>query len=119
MKLIKIINARNTLESFSDREDIQGHLSYWMTKFVVKTKSEYDFYSTEIRKIISKYGNKDDEGNIVVPNEKFAECNEEISKLDQTDVEDPNIKFFLSELSQLKLSMKQMHTLLDFIDEEK
>jgi len=122
MKLIKIVNARKVLDSLSDREDVGAHLSYWMTKFVVKTESDHEFYASEMRKLFDKYATKKegDEDTILIPTEKVAEFNAAVDALNKTDAEDPGIRFSLSELSaELKLSMKQMYPLLDFIDEEK
>lgn len=120
MELIKIVNARKVLDGLSDREDVGAHLSYWMTKFVVKTGSEHEFYATEMRKLFDKYAEKKDDGTLFVPAEKIADFNSAVKKLNETDAEDPDIRFNLSELStELKLSMKQMYPLLDFIDEEK
>ena len=120
MELIKIINARKVLDGLSDKGDIGAHLSYWMTKFVVKTASEQEFYATEMRKLVNKYADGQEDGTFSVAAEKVSEFNEAIDTLNRTDVEDPGIRFNLSELSaELKLSMKQMYPLLDFIDEDK
>lgn len=122
MELIKIVNARKVLDSLSDREDVGAHLSYWMTKFVVKTESEHEFYAAEMRKLFDKYATKKegDEDTLLIPGDKVAEFNAAVDVLNKTDVEDPGIRFDLSELStELKLSMKQMYPLLDFIDEDK
>ncbi len=122
MELIKIVNARKVLDSLSDKEDVGAHLSYWMTKFVVKTESEHEFYATEMRKLFDKYSTKKegDEDTLLIPTDKVAEFNAAVDTLNKTDVEDPGIRFDLSELSaELKLSMKQMYPLLDFIDEDK
>lgn len=122
MELIKIVNTRKVLDSLSDREDVGAHLSYWMTKFVVKTESEHEFYAAEMRKLFDKYATKKegDEDTLLIPGDKVAEFNAAVDVLNKTDVEDPGIRFDLSELStELKLSMKQMYPLLDFIDEDK
>ena len=122
MELIKVVNARQVLDSLSDREEVGAHLSYWMTKFVVKTAGEHEFYVTEMRKLFANYATSqgDDEDTVLIPNDKIAEFNSAVDALGHTDVEDPGIRFSLSELSaELKLSMKQMYPLLDFIDEEK
>ena len=122
MELIKIVNARKVLDSLSDREDVGAHLSYWMTKFVVKTESDHEFYASEMRKLFEKYATKKegDEDTLLIAADKVAEFNDAVEALNRTDAEDPGIRFNLSELSaELKLSMKQMYPLLDFIDEEK
>lgn len=121
MELIKVVNARKVLDSLSDREDVGAHLSYWMTKFVVKTESDHEFYASEMRKLLNRYATKKegDSDTIIVPTEKIAEFNTAVDTLNKTDAEDPGIRFNLSELSaELKLSMKQMYPLLDFINEE-
>ncbi len=118
MELIKIVNARKTLDEFSDKEDIPAHLAYWMTKFIAKTTSDYEFYAGEMSKLFYKFAEKKDDDTFVVLSEKVEEFNAEAEKIAKTDAEDPGIKFKLSEMSAgLKLSMKQMYPLLDFIEE--
>lgn len=122
MELIKIISARRTLEELFEKEDICAHLSYWMTKFVAKTEGEHAFYASEMRKLFDKYAVEceSDDGSVLIPNENVAVFNAAVDELNKTDVEDPGIRFNLSELSaELRLSMKQMYTLLDFINEDK
>ena len=120
MELIKILNAREALDSMSNKENVGAHLSYWMAKFVAKTENEYMFYASEANKLFDKYGEKKDDGTRFVPAAKISEFNVAIDTLNKTDVEDPGIRFSLSELSsELKMSMKQMYNLLDFVDEEK
>lgn len=120
MELIKVVDARMVLDSLSEKEGIGAHLAYWMTKFVVKTEGEHNFYASEMRKLFGKYADKKEDGAMLIPNDKVAEFNAAVEALNKTDVEDPGIRFNLSELSvELKLSMKQMYPLLDFIDEEK
>ena len=119
MKLKKIIDARCVLSGFTDDEKISAHLSYWMTKFLIKTENEYSFYVNEMQKLLNTFAVKNNNGELVIPSEKIANFNEAIEKLGETDVEDPQIRFSLSELSaELKLSMKQMYSLFDFVDEE-
>lgn len=121
MELIKVISARRTLEELFENEDICAHLSYWMTKFVAKTEGEHAFYASEMNKLFDKYATKDerDDGSVLISNENVAEFNTAVNELNKTDVEDPGIRFNLSELSaELRLPMKKMYTLLDFINED-
>ena len=119
MELIKIINARNIFNKFVDRNDIGFHLSYWMTKFIAKTENDERFYMSELQKIIKKYAKNQDE-TLHIPEEHIDIFNSEVEKLEKTKVEDPMIRFNLSELAEeLKMSMRQIYPLLDFIDEDK
>ena len=73
-----------------------------------------------MRKLFDTYATRNDDDTILIPKERAAEFNAAVEALNETDVEDPGIRFSLSELStELKLSMKQMYPLLDFIDEDK
>ena len=120
MELITVINARKVLDSFADKEDMCTHLSYWMTKFIAKTEGEQEFYANEMRKLFEKYADKQENDTIRIPTERVGEFNKAVEALNRTHVEDPGIKFSLSELStELKISMKQMYPLLDFIEEDK
>lgn len=118
MELIKIVNARQVIDGFAEKEDLGAHLTYWLTKFIAKTQSEGDFYLREMKKICDKYGETKEDGSLFVPADKLDEFNTEIEKLGKTEVEAPGITFSLSELArELKISMKQMYPLLDFINE--
>lgn len=119
MKLINIVNAHQVLDGLGDR-DINGRLAYWMTKFIAKTQADYDFYAVEIRKLYEKYGEQKEEGKVAIPADRVEEFNKDLDSLNNTDAEDPNIRFNLSEISAgFNLSMRQMYPLLDFINEDK
>ena len=120
MKLRNIVNARTSLCEFREKTDFGAHLAYWIVKFLTKTQSEYDFYTFEVKKIFDKYARQKEDDALFIPADKISEFNAEVNELEETDVEDPGIRFSLSELaSELKLSMKQMSSLLEFIDEDK
>lgn len=119
MELIKVINARKTIESIADRDDISAHLAYWLTKFVVKSDHEDKFYTEELRKLAAKYADVQQDGSIHVKDEFKQQFEEELTKLNSTDVADPGIRFKLTELNkELKLSVKQMYTFIDFVEED-
>lgn len=120
MKLITIICARKVIEGFADKEDLSAHLAYWMTKFIAKTEGDYEFYKQETKKLYDKYSEVNSEGKYFVPADKVSAFRADADNLDSTEAEDPGIRFDLSELSaELKLSMRQMYPLLDFINEDK
>ena len=119
MELIKIIEAKKVLEEIADKEDVSAHLSYWMAKFISKTQDEHEFFIEETRKLMDKYGSKGENGGYTIAKEKLSDFNCALYALQNTDVEDPGIRFSLSEMSrELKLSVKQMFPLLDFIRED-
>ena len=119
MNIIKVVNARNVLKEFSDDKNISTRLAYLMTKFIAVTETESEFYMAELREIVNKYAKiEDGKEETIIPAENIEGFNKEVLELNETPITDPGIRFSLSELSEnLKLSMKQMHHLLDFINE--
>ena len=119
MRLRNILKTRQVLETLADK-NISPRLAYRMTKFVTKTQGEQDFYIREMQKILQEYATQSDEGNLVIDLHNIDVFNAKVADLENTEVDDPGIRFNLSDLSnELKLSMKQIFPLLDFIDEDK
>ena len=119
MKLHTVIEARRMIESLSATEGLNPHLAYWMAKFVMKTESDYSFYSEQVRGLLVKYKAEDRGGNYEIAKEDVADFNDEFGKIGEIEVEDPGVRFSLSELSnELRLSMKQIYPLMEFINEE-
>lgn len=119
MKLITIVGAHKVIDDLANTNEIGAHLAYWMTKFVIATQSEFEFYQESLRKLFEKYGVEKTDTGITVAEEHRDKLLEEIAKLDDTDAQDPGIRFSLAELSkELKISPKQMFYLMDFIDED-
>ena len=119
MKLITIVNAHNSVDSFAEKENIGAHLAYVMTKFVIATQTDTEFYEKEVRKLFDKYGDKLEDGSMAIKPDNRDAFRAELDKLDNTEADDPGIRFSLSEMTnELKLSMKQIYPLLDFIKDD-
>ena len=129
MKILKLVNAVGLVEMLARQHEIEDTgLVYWLTKFVLCSDHERNFYKNEMVKIINKYAEKDEEGNVkygedgsfTVTVDNVALFNDAIIALDNTEVDAPNIKLPLSLITkEFKLSMEQMFLLIDFIDENK
>lgn len=119
MKLIEIVNAHNAIDGLAENKNIGAHLAYVMTKFVVATQVDTDFYFKEIRKLFERFGEKNDNGELSIKKESNDVFSQELKKLQETEVTDPGIRLSLSEMAQeLKLSMKQIYPLMPFINED-
>lgn len=124
MELNKILQARNTL-ALHINDKVNATLAYKMMKFLKTSENEEEFYHTKLQGFISEYAEKDANGNPVrtesgdirIIQGKVKECEKEIENLAKTDVTEPTIKFNLDELSELKLSAKEMYNLDSFIIE--
>ena len=67
MKLGNIEALYNTLSSLKEKE-MPIRLSYKFTLLLDKIDCDYNFFISEMRKIINKYGLKDDKGELVQEN---------------------------------------------------
>lgn len=124
MKLENLIQARKTLKTYAN-ERVSSALAYKMMKFMKASSDEDAFYNEKIRDVISKFAEKDENGEFVMQNgairiikDKVVDCQKEIDAVGSTDIEKPKITFTLSELNELKLSMSEVFTLDEFITEE-
>lgn len=118
MKLIDVINARRTLEGLANKE-ISVRLSYWMNKFLSLTEDDEIFYQDKVKEIVDKYDATVLEQGVEVKSEYLPKFNQEIKELQDTEVQEIDIKFSLKDLSNdLKLSMKQLYPLMPYIKDE-
>ena len=125
MNIITLINAINVLNQFTQTK-ISAMLAYKIMKFYKNAETEKDFYEKKKSEIINTYAARDNDGNIIItdngmisiiPN-KVDEANAALKELNNVKIEIPNLKFRLSELSELKLSVADMFVLEEFIDVE-
>lgn len=119
MELVKLVNAKNMIETFAE-EEIGTHLAYLVAKFISLTTTDIDFYNNAVKDLVSKYATQDENGTLIIEEDKRAEFEKKVEELNKTEIVEPNIKFPLSELTSAKhITPKKIYPLLDFIDEEK
>lgn len=99
--------------------------TYKLTKLFNVVKSEAEFYTTNLDKIISEFGQKDENGNFIltedqkgvrIDQDKIPEVESRLQELWNIEVELPSITFKLSELEKVELSVQEFNNLLPFIE---
>ena len=122
MKITNLIQIRKIISRHADKK-ISTALAYKMMKFMKASDNDEAFYNEKIREIIEKYGEKDENGQIVciesgvsLVQTTIDECKSKIYELDGTEIDVPNIKFSLAELEQLKLSMNELFIIDELIE---
>ena len=122
MELTKLLQIRNVLlEHINDK--VSASLAYRIMKYLKSTDQEEDFYLKRTQEIANEFGEKDadgkpvrnTDGGITIQHDKIEECKQLISELGKTNVDVPATKFALAELSELKLTVKEMYILDDLI----
>lgn len=102
-------------------------LAYKWSRLFKTLQEASDFYYTELNKIVNLYGEKDEEGNLVptesgngikIRPESLQEAQIKINELSmlETDVSD-DLKFSLTELDNLTLSLDEFNQLLPIIEQ--
>ena len=89
-----IFNAIPTLREISIKE-FPGSVTFRIARLIRELDKEIQLFENEREKIAQKYGEKDENGFLVVlenntvkvPDEKIQECNEELQALFKTQIE--------------------------------
>lgn len=123
MKLGNIETLYNTLSSLKEKE-MPIRLSYKFTLLLDKIDCDYNFFISEMRKIINKYGLKDDQGELVQENgnikinpDSFALAEKALEDLYETEIKLPDVTLTLDELESLNIKPADLRALLPFIKE--
>ena len=123
MKLSEIEKLYTTLKQLNERE-MPIKISYKFSKIFSQISTDFEFYSKKIQEILSKYGEKDEEGNFVikdgmVPFQKdYVDlAMKELDELNSIDITLPEYQFSLEELESLSLTPAQVSSLTNFIKE--
>ena len=124
MKLSEIVSARDAISQQAN-ERISPRLAYQFMRFIKKTASDQEFFEQRKAQIVEDFcvrdvdGNllRDEVGNFPIMPGKDAEARELLNELGNLEVEDPGVRFTLTQLEELKLSINDMDRLFPFIQE--
>lgn len=102
-------------------------VAYKLNTVETEIEKKLAFYEATMKDIISKYAEKDADGNPVVledgnsikiKQESIPQCQTEINELSDLEVEISDIKFTLNELEGIELKLQEIKNLMPFIKEE-
>ena len=123
MKFKQIETLYSTLSEFTEKE-MPLRLAYKFSKILSSIEKDYEFYISEMRKIISKYSEKDDqgnpiqeEGNIKIQKDYVSMADKSVQELYNMEFNLPDIKISLSELEDLSIKPSSLQILIPFIEE--
>lgn len=98
--------------------------SYNLMLLAQEIEKHYNFYQEKLQEIIAKYGQRDQDGNLVVTDdgqgiklveETKDEAREKISELRNLEVEISDIKFSIEDFDGVELSPEEMIALMPFM----
>lgn len=126
MKLKEIMDARSALVKLKTA-CTAPRLSYTIMKLLKATEDDEQFYIDKYRKILDKYGEKNEDGTFVIVDgllqikqESCDKFNAKVKELNEIEVEDKNVgwKIKLSDLDGFELTPEDMLNLDMFINAE-
>lgn len=118
----------HTVYSIIKDQEMSVKLAYRLNQIEEICEKKSNFYEITMRDIITRYSEKDSDGNPVflednksvkIKSDSIAECTEKIQELAELEVEVPDISFTLEELGDIKLSLTEVKALMPFIKENK
>lgn len=100
--------------------------AYNLSKIFARAREELEFYQEKFKEIVTRYGEKDKNGNLIflenenvsIPKDKIEECQKEITDLQNLELEIPNYSLPLDSLEAIKISLDEISVLLPFICEK-
>ena len=124
-KMSKVLDMRDLFTKIN-AQPLPISTAYKLSKLFAAVKSEGDFYSTHLDEIIEEYGQKDENGQYIltedrsgvrIDNDKIGEVEAKLQELWNIEVELPDVKFKLAELEKIELTVSEFNILLPFIEE--
>jgi hypothetical protein len=98
--------------------------SYNLRRLAASTEEHMSFYYDELQKIINTYGDRDENGNLVliddnqaikIKQESLPECQSKINELLLTPVDIPYMTFAIEDLENFELTPAQVGFFMNFI----
>lgn len=107
------------------KQTMRAKTAYKFSKILKQVVEEYNAYNEERQKLIQKYANKDENGNVIygennsatMSNENYANYSEEIEGLLSAAVMLNFMPLKLEELDNINFTPSQMTTLAQFVEE--
>jgi hypothetical protein len=124
MNILTLMSAAKVFNQVAQTK-ISSKLAYKIMKLCKSVAVDEEFYNNKKNEIINEYAVRDENGQIVVSDDgmisiqedKIADAQNALNNLNDIEVDEPNIKFTLAELDELKLSVADMFVLDAFIEE--
>lgn len=123
LNINQVLQIEELCEKFSNRV-INARVAYKFAKLSKSIINDIDFYREQYALYINEFGQKDDNGNLVMSGNNIKiipgleeKCKQKFNELNFLEVELPELKFSLDELESIDMTMKDMLVLDPFIEE--
>lgn len=121
--LNELMNFTDIYAQLKDKK-MSFKTSYNLRRLAASTEEHMSFYYDELQKIINTYGDRDENGNLVliddnqaikIKQESLPECQSKINELLLTPVDIPDMTFAIEDLENFELTPAQVGFFMNFI----
>lgn len=100
-------------------------IAYKLTLLAQEVQKHIDFYQESFRNLLTEYGKKDEQGNVMptddgqgvlLAEETMTEAYTKLAELRELDVELPDTKFALDDFDNVEISPEEMMVIMPFIE---
>lgn len=124
IKLSDVVNATETFNKIM-QQSFKGSLAFKIARLARELDKEMQTFNTERQKIIQKYGEKDENGelkidengNVKFENSKIQEINEEFNSLLNTELEINADKLPMDSIDAFEITPQEMLSIETFFEE--
>ena len=117
LKLSQLITMRNSLTKLVEK-DLPIKQSYNLARFIKKANEELTSFEEARIKLVNKYGEKDETGNLSVTEKNQQQFLNELEELTDIEIEFDNFRALkLADLRNVTLSTQDMMGLIDIVEE--
>lgn len=124
---ITVNNMIKSIDTFNKilQQSFKGSLAFQIARIVRELDKEMQTFNNEKTKLIQKYAEKDEKGNLIVDendnvkidNSKIEEVNKEFESLLQTEIEINAEKLSINNIDNFELTPQEMLNIEVFFEE--
>ena len=121
----KLIDIRNSLDKIQNHTRIKLRTSYEIANFLYQTENSANFYIENFQQIVSTYGARDENGNLLsngysvtIKEECLEECEEKVVELNKIEIEIPSLSIYLYDFENEYIDISILRPLLPYILKE-
>ena len=124
LKMYKIIDLPSILGKLKEQK-LLFKTAYKIVLLIQEVQKHIDFYQESFRNLLTEYGKKDENGNVMpttdgqgvlLAEETMEEAYAKLNELRDLDVELPDTKFSVDDFGNVEISPEEMITFMPFIE---
>jgi len=114
ISLLELVNMQPTLRKMVTKE-LPAKLAYRLAKLIKNLETEYTSYEETRKKLVGKYGDKEEDNSISVPPDKIDVFMGELNEVLKEEVEITYIPFSLDEIEKIELTVQDIVSIERFL----